>query len=157
MSYLSKEDYDRQTKAAAKKMERNSLIETLTPEQHKALRELCRARHFIHSNMKSIFNDESSEAETFLNYFVEGGTSNVLDNLTAAGLPKLDLSVDIIMDMPTLSTYNEIDDMTLEDALDLHFELLERINTEIENYLGAIDEEHGTKYKPTGALRARGL
>lgn len=47
----------------------------------------------------------------------------------------------------------ELDDMTLDEAVELTHEMVETVNERIEDYLRAIDNVYGTSYAPTGYAR----
>jgi len=158
MSYLTKDQYERRNENAAKRMQENAEIETLTEEQHEALSELCSTRHDLHSDKRSVI---------------------VSDDGTKKELVKINEQL-LELDMPTMSfiptdqaDYIDIDDidelLTIDDDVpesgtdeyqnwyNTNYERisneLEELNKKIENYLAEIDEKFGTNYCPTGSLR----
>ena len=67
MGIISKEGYRGKREWAAKRMEQNKKIETLTEEQHNLLAELCTFRHDLHHNWDSAWNEESQNFDKFAN------------------------------------------------------------------------------------------
>ena len=137
---------------AENKMYENSKKETLTKEEHEILADLCSLRHEIHTSWEGIWNNNDVDL------------LQKLYNFETGDLPKLDISVDIA-DIPSQDDYfddlyddaDEYED--LEDWVENseHYEefceIMNKINSEIENYLMDIDKEHGTSYCPTGISR----
>lgn len=142
MARKSKEQYQHQTENAHKRNFEQKEIATLTEEQHEALAQVCSIRHELHTNQKSLFCSESSKYSTLLNY-LDGGIKEILNSAKL----KNSLSWNIV-DLP--SDYDcEDSDKGLSEV----FSFVEKVNSEIENYLREIDKTHGTNYCPTGALR----
>lgn len=153
MGYLSKEEYERKRAYAERKMKQNSLIESLTEDQHEALADLCRIRHEIHSNPKGFFNIESKVWD-YIDYGDGGIINTILEN---AGLEPIEFNIDPVC-YPSNFDYDDEDIWDgkykdLDDALKEIYTVVEEINNKIEEYLRIIDEAHGTKYCPTGLSR----
>ena len=179
MSILSREVYERKQAYANKRNRANAEIDTLTEEQHEALAELCRIRHELHCNQDDVFNSESCEyAEFRRNFRDDGNVFRLLDDVDLPRITVLDIS-----ELPCSDDYYEsldADERTeweeraelvnsqssstmkhtgfsiwVEESGDYAFfrKRLEVLNKQIEDYLMAIDEEHGTTYCPTGNSR----
>lgn len=154
MGYFSKEVYERKAAYAERKMEENSLIESLTREQHEALAELCRIRHEIHSSPKVFFSYESRVWD----YIDDGVGGGVINNkLASVGLETIPFDKDPV-DYPTDYDWDNFELWdgkydALDDALTEIYALVAEINTKIEGYLKKIDETYETKYCPTGLSR----
>lgn len=149
MGIISKEGYHGKREWAAKRMEQNKKIETLTEEQHNLLAELCTFRHDLHHNWDSAWNDESQNFGVYCD-----GISIYNDD---AGLPekiKQAFGKEPFerIDYPTSNTY-ELDDLTWEEGYEQACDLFAQVNDEIETFLREIDKEHGTDYAPSGATR----
>ena len=144
-----------QSNYVSKRNEENSLVDTLTSEQHEQIRELCAMRHLLHSG--DIFNTESSDYRTCSNYFFE--------LVEIEGVGSLDVSSDfeeLITNMDLEFEYYEVAeeeredyDTVFADLISRHNEEIELINTQIEDFLRDIDNQHGTKSAPTGKSRGR--
>ena len=144
MAYLDKEAYERKNEYAAKRMIKNSLVETLTPKQHEVLASICQMRHKIHTHQEALFFSESSEHTLFwawIDYEINAMLSEV--NLPEM---KFNNSDDTYI---TDSTY-ELDELTYDEGYKMMIEYAEKVNHTIENYLKKIDEKHETEYCPTG-------
>ncbi len=147
---LKKEKYERKREWAANRMEKNKEITTLTEEQHDILSDLASFRHELHINQFALYNSEHSQNPKFNKYI-----DTINDKLKEAKLPSISLIK--IEDIPsTEDRYNGIIDNTDEAENKNRNEALriaEEINSNIEKYLRAIDEKHGTDYAPSGASR----
>lgn len=147
MAYFDK--YEAKANYVDKVMSENAEIETLTEEQHDALRELCRIRHEMHCNQDDFFYSEHSNHSTFWHYIDE--TINSI--LTDANLPSINFDIDICdyeLDYE-VDYYDEPEQF--EAAYDKCIKMASHVNDLIENYLLQIDKEHGTSYCPTGFAR----
>lgn len=153
MAYLSKEQYDYRRESAARRMAENAEIETLSEEQHEALAEICRMRHELHCNPESIFLTDSSDYTEYSRYVsnLDGDERNFSRIAEEAGLPVLNIELFDDYDNDRAGEWDE--DYDYEVSLRATLDYVERLNTTIENWLRAIDEEHGTDYCPSGALR----
>lgn len=157
MAYLNKKQYDYRRESAAKRMQENKEIDTLTEDQHDILSELCKIRHKIHSDKKNVIisDDENYKAkliriniklmELELPYmeFIPCGEGDYIDIDTIDGLYEYD-------EVPE-------DDEERKEWYDNNYwrisEELEKLNSQIEKYLKGIDEKYNTNYCPTGNLR----
>lgn len=151
MSYLNKEQYDYRRESAAQRMEDNARIESLTEEQHETLAWLCQIRHNIHCNMKVLWNDQNGQHNEYINYI----DHVINDRLNSVGLNVIRFDKSDMI--PTASDWDA--DYwgggwtSYEDAYEYcmnHYYIQHGI---IESYLLTIDNEHGTNYCPSGALR----
>lgn len=152
MGIVSKEGYERKAEYAARRMEENKKIKSLTEEEHDMLAELCSLRHKIHTSIERLWVEDTEHLLEQLFEFNPGT------------LPPLKLSMDIA-DIPSENdyygnVYGDKDDY--EDYIDWfehseHYEeycdVMNTINNEIESYLHEIDMKHGTNYCPTGMTR----
>ena len=165
MAKLSKEVYERKNEWAARRMERNSKIESLTEEQHEFLAELCSFRHFLHTNKKRAFLSESSESREISDEISVWGEQSLcgrcFDLFGEYPFEPIDYPDDnregwgyFFEDFDPNKDY---DDKTREDwyfkAYDMATDMFEQINTEIETFLEKIDEKYGTDYCPSGISR----
>lgn len=149
MGIISKEGYRGKLEWAAKRMEQNKKIETLTEEQHDLLAELCAFRHDLHHNWDSAWNEES---QNFDKYADNISVYNVKDGLPEKIKVSLGKAPFKRIDYPTASTY-DLDDLTYEEGFDQACDLFIQVNEHIEEFLREIDREHGTDYAPSGATR----
>lgn len=133
----------------------NSEIETLTPEQHEKIQELCEMRHKLYSG--DMFGAESSCLGECSRYFLERieiegvGVLDIgseIDNLVTA----IDLDLE----------YYEIDEDERPEYQDAYnefkrfnYDQIEGMNEKIEEFLADIDERFKTHYCPTGKSRGR--
>ena len=156
MAYLKKSQYERRTENAAIRMEKNAAVSSLSEEQHEALKELCRMRHEMHSNMDSV--TRSCENRIMANL----EKSCVM--LAQAGIPCPALPTDEsdYIDIDTIDLLYEIEDVPEYDEerqewyVDNYSRImleLSELNGQIEDYLRSIDEKHGTSYCPSGSQR----
>lgn len=159
---FTKDVYADKAAYAARRMAENAEIKTLSDEQHDALARLCEIRHWIHSTDEmKLFNAESSEATEFSGYLKE-----IEDGLLwEVGLPSLE-TIDFYS-LPTSSDFellyteeerqeygNDFDRWLNEGSEFSEFcDMIHHLNNDIERYLKAIDNEHGTHYCPTGLSR----
>lgn len=148
--------YERKNEWAANRMEQNKNIDTLTEQQHDALAWLCSIRHTIHTNQKSMFISNSVDFDLWK--YIDGVDDNTIkEKLESVGLPN-NLSWDALF-VPSDYDYNmrfNEDKSWYNDydaAYEIHIDFLEKVNTDIENYLRNIDKEHGTNYAPSGHTR----
>ena len=167
MGFLDKEAYERKREWAAKRMEENTEIETLNEEQHEILAKLCQLRHELHTNWDSVFNNNYDD----VNYFCDDIDDNISDQLASVGLPRLKLlssqklvtvdDFDLLMDdelqeyeeIAENSNYDSAYDAWREDEYEKCCGWLNETNNNVESYLKAIDDEHGTSYCPSGSTR----
>lgn len=151
--------YEAKQRYADRIMRDNATIETLSEEQHAALADICRIRHYLHSTPADrIFSSESAESD---NWFRE--LSEINDILTASGLMPIDISLSEESVPSDIDWYYVMSDEEKEQyenfeayydiAIEQIARIKEEINSKIEIYLAAIDNEHGTKYCPTGNAR----
>ena len=144
MAYISKEGYERKKEFAARRMEENRQINTLTAEQHEVLAWLCEVRHEVHSNWNSMFLSESPHAVLWERL------DDINNRLSAVNLPnKLRWNADAI---DNDATY-QISGLTYEAAHEEMCDFLNRVNNDIESFLLSIDKKHKTAYCPLGATR----
>ena len=149
MGIISKEGYRGKREWAAKRMEQNKKIETLTEEQHNLLAELCTFRHDLHHNWDSAWNEESQNFDKFANNISEYSVEDGLSEKIMAALGEAPFKR---IDYPTAGTY-DLDDLSYEEGFDQACDLFIEVNNEIETFLREIDKEHGTDYAPSEATR----
>ena len=182
MSYLKKEQYEARANNAAQNMADNKDIDTLTEEQHDALAQVCSIRHVLHgNNQKAVFFSNyanHSDWYTYLDNSFSGEQGVINTLLQEAGLPIIEglqlsedlpsdndsefLSIEEMADTCNFDNEDNLEDEDYEEAVieaytsygtQKCYQAAELINDLIEQYLKNIDQEHGTSYCPTGALR----
>lgn len=155
MAYLTKNAYECKREWAAKRMAENAEVETLTTEQHGVLEWLCTVRHNVHCNQGDFFNDEAPNNSEYWNYIDSAdGCGIIRDRLKAAGLPVLRWSFSVDDYMTDGICYElGYTEEEREEEREKCFEMAEKFNSDIENYLTQIDKKHGTSYCPSGATR----
>ena len=182
MGYLNKEDYERRTRSAERRMEKNKSIGALTEEQHDALSEVCKLRHEFHSNPECLWNCYDGE-HRYLWSIIYGEPLGLINTaLQKAMLPLINFEHEYC-DIPDVSWYDDLDEsekdeweakaksfndtrsnstlhhtgssIWMEESWEYHdfINCHQEINDLIEKYLRKIDEEYGTDYAPTGAQR----
>lgn len=157
-SVNKKEIYEGKREWAARRMEKNKMVDTLTEEQHEALAWLAEVRHKIHTNQKSMFLSQSSDYNELWSHIDDiDEDKSIYWKLTNVGL-KNDLSWDV-SNIPNDYDYNLPQEEggygieSYDEAFEILIEFLEKVNSDIEVYLTKIDEEHGTNYAPSGYTR----
>lgn len=165
MSYLTQAQYYYRRESAAQTMTANrESCDTLTEEQHDALAEVCRMRHELHGDSRSLYASESSNHDRWIAWLGcdesdENGKIN--DVLVSAGLPRIS-AIAVPCDIPCdgyEADEDEVDEdgCITDEALSARLadvgRFAESVNTRIEKYLKEIDTVHGTSYCPSGALR----
>lgn len=151
MAYLSKEQYDRRRDNAARRMAANAEIETLTPEQHEFLDELCSMRHEIHCSGLAMFCCQSSDYSRLWDY-IDNGDETLNGRARALGFD-LQARNDSI-DVPADDDWDWDDEYEdIDAAREACMQWLNEWNDEIEQFLLSVDKTYGTNYCPTGALR----
>lgn len=162
MAYFSKEIYERKAEYAINKQldgVKDALEKgLLTEEQVEGLMRIAELRHRLHSMSElSIFNSGSQDSDTF----ADAIDHTIADIADEYDLPRFHTSINVV-DIPSDFDYFEVDDEgygSLQEYIEDsgHFdelcEIKEKFNTEIEDYLKAIDNEYGTSFCPTGATR----
>jgi hypothetical protein len=153
MAYLTKEQYNYRRESAAQRMADNAEIETLTPEQHETLAYICKMRHELHCNPTGIFYTGGADYDRLVELVSDytGTENNFMRIASEAGLPPLHIELYDEYDNDSAGEWDE--DFKIDEAEQECIAYVERLNTTIETWLRAIDEEHGTNYAPTGALR----
>jgi hypothetical protein len=145
MAHLTKTQYFLRNENAAKRMQENAKVETLTELQHDALANLCTARHNIHSNMKHIIiSDENGYKQSII-------TCNA--DLLERGLTPMSFVGTDMSDYIDIDSISEIGEDDYEEDYERISVELEKLNKKIENYLSEIDNKYGTSYCPTGKQR----
>lgn len=167
-SLLSKDAYEAKAKYAENKARNNEKIALengMTQEQVDVIDDITRLRHDLHStDSASIFNDQVEDPDSYNYFFDDIAEENYVNTqLKKVGLPELKL--------PSWDTHftewdfdEEVKERGIEkfskeweelrsEYLSNLTEDLEKANTAIENWLGAIDKKYGTQYKPTGKSR----
>lgn len=156
MGILSKEAYEGKKNFAANKAHSNieiAMENGATEEQAKAIARLCADRHFLHSNWKSIFNDESDEsdkASKMMTSIYEEDSINIY--LANAGLNAIDLLNNFADDIPTSCTY-ELYDLSYDEAYNQFCDYMGELDNVIIEYLIDFDKKYLTNFAPT--LNAR--
>ena len=144
MGFLDKEAYERKNEWAARKMEeQKKKCNTLTEEQHDVLSWLCTIRHEMHCNQKDFFLSESSDHKKYWDYIMD----EINEELKRVGFRTINFGNPEFV--PTDYDY-EMDGLTYEEAEKECYEATSEYNRLIEEFLGEIDSEHGTKYRPGG-------
>jgi hypothetical protein len=153
MAIISKDGYAGKREWAANRIAENKKIETLTKEQHEALAKLCRIRHELHTNQKTLFFAESGDHQRLWKYIdLDWESEYHIDNiLHEANLPKIGINTSGA-DYPTDHDYEDMG-YDYEEALSCVLNMAEAVNTKIEIYLREIDEQYGTNYCPSGITR----
>lgn len=173
-----KQVYEGKREWAARRMMANAEIETLTAEQHEVLEWLCTVRHELHINTDSVWDENSDALKPFDNSY---GECEVNQRLKEVGLKPIELQFDYLS-CPTVSDFDCLssdEQAEWEEKADQYNEEhpdgwyhsrislwkeesweyedfkkdMERINTNVENYLKEIDDTHGTSYCPSGYTR----
>lgn len=150
--------YDAKQRYVDRVMSKNAEVETLSDDQHSALRKVAEMRHKFHSNPDGLFNTESASYDMW-NYVAQDGEINRL--LEQAGLPTIEFGdytyTPSTFDYEELGGKDEYE--TLEEwkeqsgVMDEFYKDFNDANERIEKYLRTIDEEHGTQYAPSGFSR----
>lgn len=150
--------YDAKQRYVDRVMSKNAEAETLSDDQHWALRKVAEMRHKFHSNPDGLFNTESASYDMW-NYVAQDGEINKL--LEQAGLPTIEFGdytyTPSTFDYEELGGKDEYE--TLEEwkeqsgVMDEFYKDFNDANERIEKYLRTIDEEHGTQYAPSGFSR----
>ena len=129
----------------------------MSEEQAELISKLCEIRHEFHCNIDNIVKSADNDS---MSDIVE-----IEKSINESGLPELDIT----------STLYDIDDMNgliydygdnvpedhesqeFQDWYDDNYERIysevEKVNSDIEDYLRQIDETYGTHWCPTGQLR----
>lgn len=134
-------------------------VQTLTEEQHEAIADIRRMRHYMHVNaLNDIWGSECNSSDT---YSYTGGImrdSIINDTLRNAGLPEIELEdYDECETVDTYDYFCETDEEREDAADDAKTEILricEKNDEAIICYLQDIDHRHGTNYAPTGLSRS---
>jgi hypothetical protein len=178
-----KEMYERKAAYTERKMRENAENENLTEEQHDVLAWLCSVRHDFHCNYSDLFNSESSHVffEPFDNF---GKECEVNQKLEDTGLPKIPFSYNSWYIPVEDDYYSVLDDKEREEwekkaeewntenptqmshsgcsfwkeesgAYAEFIDIMEGINSAMENYLLEIDKKYGTNYCPSGMSRLK--
>ena len=153
MSILSKEEWERRERNVCRRNAENKGVleeQSIDEEVANAMATLCAFRHNLHTNGRDILwcseHCEHRELEKDLNCGIhemleEQGIENDLFWDTD------DLWSDSLTDV--MDDY----DISEEEAQEEISIFVERVNTEIEEFLRCFDEKHGTNYAPTGEQR----
>ena len=162
MAYLTKDDYYRRELAAGRRMAQNAEIETLTQEQHDVISDFCSFRHKFHTGMSRIVYNNG---EAFTELIRLNGEFQELGLPIMEGIPTYNDSYINIDDINSLTDYDEeyseveFDDDEekrlewVQKHYDRIYDELSELHKKMEKHLERIDEEYGTTYAPTGALR----
>ena len=137
-----------------KKMAENAKVETLTDDQHEVLAWLCSVRHEMHTNPEHFFYSEWTKFGYFWDLISnEEGFSEINTRLLSVGLDPIDFS----FVSPDDASFDFLCDSEeeYEDGLAQTYEMVDKINKTIEDYLVGIDKKHGTSYCPSGLARLR--
>ena len=135
------------------------MMTELTFKQKEALEYLANVRHQMHSRKKAFFLSDDPKHSTFELFLGKDGDGIINKILQEAGLPTIDIDRDIFK-VPTDRCFKREDYMSDYDfeisralAFDRSDDIAEKINSQIEEYLGKIDQQFGTRYKPSGYKR----
>ena len=162
MAYLTKEEYERRNKNAAKKMAANKEIAQgrLSDEQCELLEQLCKLRHEIHClGASELFNSESNKSDTMneidgehLIYEVKKSfpQASIIQDIEISEIPS---DMDWYEGLIDQEEYEEDFENYRQESLEYLTNILHRWNEQVEEFLGIIDEEFGTSYRPTGWQR----
>lgn len=157
MAHLSQQQYAQRNENAARKMSKNSEIESLTPEQHEALSNLCTVRHEFHCDLDHVVWSDDRKNKKKL---VEANIALAESGLSAMSFipthPEDYIDIDTIDELYEIEDVPEDDNEREEWRSDNYYRImgeLSELHNKIEDYLRNIDSEHGTQYCPTGALR----
>jgi hypothetical protein len=171
MAYFSKEAYEGKERWAEHRAYLNSLIPTLTAEQHDALEEICITRHRLHTTIERAFNPESNEFNEFNFYPAEWDADNccrLFELIEQTGLPKIIIEERTFDNCPDETTiykelydtdkYGKLDDLDddardalRDDLIQILSSTLERLDRAVRNYLSYIDFLFETDYAPEGS------
>lgn len=160
-------NYEAKERYASNLMKANKEIESLTEEQHDALAEVCRIRHYLHSyNVEKLYTGEYMDE--FFGYIENDNQQTINDILEAAGLEVIDelnnidiesieteADWDYVLDDEDKEAYDNDSDNYRDHCIEIYADIKNQINNAIETYLLGIDKEHGTQYCPTGFARLR--
>lgn len=129
----------------------------LTEEQINALEWLCAKRHNLHTYGTGVltYSERCDHCE-----YVDYITGNLTDYMRENGFEDFpDIEVDAVEGYKSDTEwewceddYKNYDDF-LNDCYSFNSEVIEGINTTIENWLKELDVKYGTDYCPTGATR----
>ena len=140
--------YEKRRENADRRYLENKKITSLTEEQHDVLADLCTIRHDIHCSWRSMYLSESGcNLYSQLMELVEE-IKNI--NLGKISIPEPEnIPGDEDRYIGLIEDTDEAEDENYEKFCDI----MEEINTKIEEFLRKIDNNHGTNYAPTGAHR----
>lgn len=155
-SIVSKDGYLRKAEWAAKRMAANKEIgmkNGLTEDQADALEALASVRHKMHTSIDNLVRGYAEDVEEEL--------VRVQNLIEEVGLKSISLDTSMIdsilvleeLEDDSLYTDGELDDEKYDEVYARIYGEYEDLNREIESYLGKIDEQYGTQYRPTGATR----
>ena len=140
-------------------MQENRKITTLSEEQHDAIQFLCSVRHEMHKGQKAFFLSDDPKHKRFELLVGQDGRGTINEVLEKAGLPTVSLDSDIFK-VETDKCFKREDyvsdyefEMAKAGAFDRSAKLADKLNKSIEKYLGDIDRQYGTNYKPHGGWR----
>lgn len=169
MAYLNKRQYEYRENAAAERNFKNGEIAMengMTEEQADLIKELCSLRHELHTNMDALVKGNDNNR-------IEKRLIRLNDEIRQSGLTPIScipayegefIDIDSI-EMLTDDAYSEYCDYEIpesgtkewQDWYDREYYRIydewSEIHEGIENYLREIDNQYGTKFCPTGALR----
>lgn len=162
MAYLTKEQYEYRRKSAARRAANNEQIAIengMTEEQANLISSLCSLRHELHTNMDKVtVNDADLRIKPRL--------VKLSSQIVGAGLPKVPclpsgegdyIDIDDINELYECDEWPESGTPEWQEKYDNEYERiyseLSQLNKDIEAYLADIDNQYGTSWCPTGALR----
>lgn len=153
MAYIKKEQYEYRRESAAKRNADNKAVAVehgMSEEQAALISELCSLRHELHTNMNAVAKDDSDlrikQRLVELNQRIREA-----DLSPMPFVPSYDDDYIDIDDIALLQELGELDDYDTE--YERIYGELSALNAKIENYLGELDTQYGTSFKPTGSLR----
>lgn len=157
-AYFSQDIYDRKREYAARRMEKNKEIKTLTSEQHDILAELCKVRHEFHISMDNIVKTDSKQLKKDLVRINIELREEGLE--TISSIPSGDITdyidIDTIDELYEIEDFPEDDEERNEWYIENYERIMDELNSlhsDIEDYLYKIDKEYGTDYFPGGHTR----
>lgn len=160
MGKLNKDQYRYRELSAARKMSNNAeMMESkkVDPEIADLLSKLCYYRHQIHCSIdKMVRKNETDFLEQLIviNSELEEHNFKTMSFCPTDTVDYIDIDdIDLRMTMEDKSLDDDDFQEWFDNTYRELYEQYEELNRNIEKYLSEIDEEFGTNYCPSGALR----